>query len=51
MVFFPGNSPQRENGQGAAKGRQQKEFATGPNLEQIQDRLKFSISLENFNLA
>ena len=23
----------------------------GPNLEKIQDRLKFSISLENFNLA
>ena len=23
----------------------------GPNLEKVQDRLKFSISLENFNLA
>ena len=23
----------------------------GPNLEKIQDRLKISISLENFNLA
>ena len=23
----------------------------GPNLEKFQDRLKFSISLENFNLA
>ena len=26
-------------------------YPKGPNLEKIQDRLKFSISLENFNLA
>ena len=27
------------------------QFPKGPNLEKIQERLKFSISLENFNLA
>ena len=27
------------------------QYPKGPNLEKFQDRLKFSISLENFNLA
>ena len=40
--FFSAHSSQRENGCIHPRG---------PNLEKIQSRLKFSISLENFKIA